>query len=67
MGSEHSLVGLAWLGGLGTAWLARRGTAGLARLGWLGAARLARRGSVKPKKILVVWSCGVRPRMFSAG
>jgi hypothetical protein len=40
---------------------------GLAWLGGLGAARLARHGSVKPKKILVVWSCGMRPKNFSAG
>ena len=57
--TRHGLVGSARHG-----WL---GTAGLARLGWLGAARLAQHSSVKPKKNLVVWSCGVRPTMFSAG
>ena len=48
LGSKHSLVVLAWLGGLG-------------------ATRLARHGSVKPKKILVVWSCRVHPTIFLAG
>ncbi len=54
------------------AWSAWDGYVGLARHGWLGAALrgglgTAWHGSVKPKKNLVVWSCGVRPMMFWAG